>query len=261
MKKETDRIVWISTAIALGLLLSCGVARADVVSPPPEDCADGSTGSTCHWGPHCVPLTCEDDSSCDGAGLTCRNVQLCIEEIDCGGGWGGHHYVDAAFGSCADGARCTRGTCQGIRVCAPGGDPGDAGPTDSGPTDSGPEDTGPGDTGPEDTGPGDTGPEDTGPGDTGPEDTGPGDTGPEDTGPEDTGPGDTGPEDTGPGDTGPEDSGPMDSGTGDDAGTSDGDGGGCDCRLAAPRSQTSSLLWGLIVVSAVLGWRWRTRRS
>jgi hypothetical protein len=238
-----------SILTVLGALLAVTPARADVVPPPPEDCPDGSDGATCHWGGFCAARTCSEADPCE-AGMTCRELALCIETVDCGG-WG-HHPTDIVRASCEGGVGCRQGACQNVRVCSETTPPEDGGPGDTGPGDTGPGDTGPGDTGPGDTGPGDTGPGDTGPGDTGPGDTGPGDTGPGDTGPGDTGPGDTGPGDTGPGDTGPGDTGPDGGDSGDD--------GGCDCRLTGSRGAAGSAMAILVAASVFAVWSLSRRR-
>jgi MYXO-CTERM domain-containing protein len=103
------------TTLAMALLWG-GIARADVVPPPPTSCLDGSLGKTCHGGPYCAPVLCHDSSSCAG-GKTCRPTALCIDQLDCFGRGGGPK-VDRVVGSCELGALCGSGICQSVQVCA-----------------------------------------------------------------------------------------------------------------------------------------------
>lgn len=106
---------------ALAALLLVSIAEADAVPPPPADCPAGSRGETCHGGPHCRPKPCDVDADCS-SGETCQDLDLCLGQVDCAGGWdpdAGPHWVDTVEGSCANGAACSRGTCQTTEVCAP----------------------------------------------------------------------------------------------------------------------------------------------
>ncbi len=111
----------IAGLLALGMTATAGTARADAVSPPPEDCMAGTTGDTCHGGIFCRPRDCTDGSQCD-FGEVCEDRELCVGQIDCTGGWdpeAGPFYSDTVEGSCAGGAACTSGTCQTVKVCVP----------------------------------------------------------------------------------------------------------------------------------------------
>ena len=97
-------------------------ASADVVSPPPTDCTDGTTPNTGHCGPYCEPRTCTSDETCNGG--TCQSVSWCILKIVCAG----RVLPDAdlsAFerskfvGTCSSG-QCAQGECQSLRVCMSG---------------------------------------------------------------------------------------------------------------------------------------------
>ena len=61
----------------LSLLLT--IAVADVVFPPPDDCPSGTRAATDHWGPHCVPTTC--DGEC-GRGRVCVPTGFCVEDME-----------------------------------------------------------------------------------------------------------------------------------------------------------------------------------
>jgi hypothetical protein len=101
-------------------------ARADVLSPPPDDCVVGSEGVDCHGPPRCAPLSCAGNGDCDD-GWSCQLIDLCIEYDNCNGGWGEPNSVPNVTSSCAGGAACASGTCTPSSVCAPGGGPDDAG--------------------------------------------------------------------------------------------------------------------------------------
>ena len=96
MKLRTGRAVLATTASVW--LLHGGVARADVVMPPPEDCPPGQVGTTSHGGPSCVReapkncapgyrgevgggcvlAACSSDQECEG-GRVCVQVDACQE--------------------------------------------------------------------------------------------------------------------------------------------------------------------------------------
>jgi hypothetical protein len=82
----------------LGAFLPIGVAHADAVMPPPEDCPPGQVGTTSHGGPacareapkncapgyrgevggSCVLADCSSDAECE-AGTRCVQVDACQE--------------------------------------------------------------------------------------------------------------------------------------------------------------------------------------
>lgn len=78
------------TTFATALVGSSSVASADIVSPPPDDCAPGARGHLDHAGGWCGPTTCTADADClDLArfaaswggvahGYTCTAVDLCV---------------------------------------------------------------------------------------------------------------------------------------------------------------------------------------
>lgn len=82
----TSRIAlpFAALAVSFALALSPTVARADVVSPPPTDCPDGTKGQSCHGGSFCQADTCTTDADC-GSGKVCQARSLCAGTIGCGG--------------------------------------------------------------------------------------------------------------------------------------------------------------------------------
>lgn len=112
------------------LLLRVGAARADAVPPPPPDCLEGTEGQTCHGGPYCSPKVCAEDADC-GAGKVCQPRQLCVAEINCGGGWEPDPEPALAqnvVGTCEGGAACgPPASCVALRVCGPSSGTGSAG--------------------------------------------------------------------------------------------------------------------------------------
>jgi MYXO-CTERM domain-containing protein len=122
------RLTIIIAAFAI-TLLSSPLVLADAVPPPPMDCGDGSTGETCHGGPHCRPSTCTSNADCTVVGQTCQDVPMCIGTVDCAG-MGGSFPVDTYEGPCNNNAPCVVGSCETRKVCA-------AGNTGSGSTGSG----------------------------------------------------------------------------------------------------------------------------
>ncbi len=101
-------------AIAAALLPWGAPARADVLSPAPEDCPRGSRGEDCHGPPRCAPWTCTDDGDCT-ADMRCQSLELCIDRVNCAGRE--MIYVDRVVSACGEGSSCTEGTCQTRRVC------------------------------------------------------------------------------------------------------------------------------------------------
>ena len=72
---------------ACALAAAGGVAHADAIEGPPEDCPAGSTGTSSHTDTYCMPSSCPDDAFCTAPSdrgtereLFCTaNVGLCIE--------------------------------------------------------------------------------------------------------------------------------------------------------------------------------------
>jgi hypothetical protein len=116
-------------AVCAATALWSGLAWADAVPPEPEDCLDGTRGSTCHGGPYCAPDSCTQDTDCTG-GEVCRDRQLCLGSIDCTGGFtdpdAGPFLSDQITGACEGGAGCDApAVCTTMKVCvAPGGSTG-----------------------------------------------------------------------------------------------------------------------------------------
>lgn len=54
----------LTLCVALTLTGPSGVARADAVGDPPDDCPPGSRGRTSHYGTYCGYLACADASDC-----------------------------------------------------------------------------------------------------------------------------------------------------------------------------------------------------
>jgi len=113
--------LWI-TAFAFATLSLAGVARADVVGPPQEDCPAGTEGSSCHGGPYCRPVECLVDQDCN-AGETCQDRPMCVSTIVCAGllppDANPMDYEQAKVeGSCPNGDECAAGaTCKTKRLC------------------------------------------------------------------------------------------------------------------------------------------------
>jgi MYXO-CTERM domain-containing protein len=101
---------------ALGAaLLAPAPARADVVSPPPKNCPNGTDPETCHGPPHCAPHLCASDADCKGAGV-CKSASFCVSSINCGGGWHPSQPVQSVSGVCT--GTCPSGeTCSTLKVC------------------------------------------------------------------------------------------------------------------------------------------------
>lgn len=106
-----------SVSAAVVLLLVVNVSHGDVLSPPPKDCPAGTQASSCHGPGLCFPLKCQTDADC-GPNMRCLGQQLCLEKINCGGGYS-PKYVDSARTACPGGASCMAGSCTMVRVCLP----------------------------------------------------------------------------------------------------------------------------------------------
>lgn len=110
----------LACSIALSFIIA-GSARADVLSPAPPSCPEGSVGRECHGPPLCAALTCEIDTDC-AAGSRCVERALCARGETCAGGWGGpgtpNTHID---GPCGSGGSCEGWgtTCQSLKVCVP----------------------------------------------------------------------------------------------------------------------------------------------
>jgi hypothetical protein len=113
--KSATRLATCAAALALTLLATR--ARADAVPPPPDDCALGSQGNTCHGGTYCTPpAPCTSDADCTG-GEVCQPLAVCIGQVSCYGGvvidGGPSTFPQASVeglcsgGTCDDGASCT----------------------------------------------------------------------------------------------------------------------------------------------------------
>jgi hypothetical protein len=71
-------------ALVVLVLFVPGLASADAIMGPPEDCPRGSRGESSHTDTICAPSTCVVDGDCGGGtgtdALVCAaNVGLCIE--------------------------------------------------------------------------------------------------------------------------------------------------------------------------------------
>jgi hypothetical protein len=114
-------------AIVVGVLIASSWAstgRADVVSPPPEQCLDGTTPSTGHCGPHCQPTECTGNADCQTG--TCRELSLCTTTIVCAGlvapGEDLSRYERLKATASCESAPCAEGECTPLKVCATGND-------------------------------------------------------------------------------------------------------------------------------------------
>jgi hypothetical protein len=107
------RVAW----IAIALVVAASPARADVVSPPPEQCPAGSEGIDCHGRPTCRIRRCNENTDC-GDGEACQRRNLCVTVQNCGGESGEPRY-DHVTGECRDGS-CAEGDCnRRASVCVP----------------------------------------------------------------------------------------------------------------------------------------------
>lgn len=113
-------------ALALALVLSSTVARADVipedyVAPvcPPITCPAGSVGGSGGHGScpsACVPWaqTCTADGECGGPGWICRPTRFCLEMRPTG-----RMVQNVVVGECAADGSCATGTCTEASRCMP----------------------------------------------------------------------------------------------------------------------------------------------
>jgi len=116
MHSRTTRRRTFTTLLAGALVLAGGVAHADAIGMPPEDCPDGTRGQSSHCGLHCDAALCADDSEC-GDGELCVLMDLCVVELDCMSG-GGPFTHESVEGHCGGGGSCDSGTCESLRVCS-----------------------------------------------------------------------------------------------------------------------------------------------
>ena len=110
----------VATAFVLAL---CGAdARADVIMPAPDDCPEGTEGSSSHCGPKCVRVACDLNEAC-GDDATCGELSLCVEARSC---WtnGGQYEDTTIVGTCSEGSPCAAGTCEAVTTCIPTDAPG-----------------------------------------------------------------------------------------------------------------------------------------
>jgi MYXO-CTERM domain-containing protein len=104
---------------ASALLAAPRPVFADVVSPPPTSCPDGSEPATCHGGPHCRPRLCSTSAECGGG--VCQDVSYCVKTISCAGKippdadpsqFNQDAVEKVCTGSCTGGA-----PCKSLKVC------------------------------------------------------------------------------------------------------------------------------------------------
>ena len=107
----------------LPLMLLTLAAYADVAMDPPEDCPDGSVGSSNHAAAWCTSWDCESDANCT-EGLECSPSDLCIytHEVPCGGMQKDTadkctQTVHEALGPCAEDGTCAQGVCKTAPRC------------------------------------------------------------------------------------------------------------------------------------------------
>lgn len=108
--------VGLGFVVGLLLLFGAGVASADVVSPPPTDCPEGSEGESSHGGPYCAPTDCGFSGTACEAGSTCATRPLCIVESK-SVSRGGTNTVKHVVGPCGANGACAKGTCSTLSVC------------------------------------------------------------------------------------------------------------------------------------------------
>ncbi|HJL17774.1 MAG TPA: hypothetical protein RMH99_19065 [Sandaracinaceae bacterium LLY-WYZ-13_1] len=137
------RAAFASFALA-ALVAAPAPVFADVVSPPPTDCPEGSGPvDFCHGPPTCSASTCATDEDCAGE-LVCRDRDLCTLEhccsgrccaMDCGSPPTKYTHVE---GPCGAGGTCDGfgASCTSIRVCVrPSPEDAGAGDEDAGSAD------------------------------------------------------------------------------------------------------------------------------
>lgn len=110
MNRRTIHWTWIMTIATYS-----GWAQADVVSPPPADCPEGSSGAVSHAGPFCAAIDCSADASKCGV-RGCESRSICLEDIE-GVSAGGPFTVKNVKGPCAADGTCAVGTCTTLSVC------------------------------------------------------------------------------------------------------------------------------------------------
>src|SRR5262245_24717666 len=113
MSRRDRRVFFgVMLTVVAALTLPQGAARADVVSPPPADCPEGTEPVTCHSGPHCRTLICATNTDCEG-GLVCMDRALCVAAPSM-------YDEQSAASACPDGGACDAGaTCSTLKVCVP----------------------------------------------------------------------------------------------------------------------------------------------
>jgi hypothetical protein len=99
-----------------------GVALADAIDLPPDDCPAGSVGQSSHAGTWCEAQTCAPGATCEEG--TCQPHGLCVltETRPCGGrpapGYENCTFVaHEALGPCDSQDDCARGTCEVVDRC------------------------------------------------------------------------------------------------------------------------------------------------
>jgi MYXO-CTERM domain-containing protein len=140
-------------------LTFAGVARADVVAPPPPSCPDGSIGQSSHSGPYCWLAPCTNDEMCasyhsrDNTPRVCRPTAVCVRSKELWRKGGGKSEVPEAIGSCDGAAKCDPSAkCERATRCVPAarastssgsGNPSATPPTPTPPADAAPADAAP----------------------------------------------------------------------------------------------------------------------
>lgn len=134
-RSKTGATSFLCGTLLLGPLL--GIARADAVPPPPEECPRGTHGTTGHSGAGCVSdhcpagslgMMCKGAPTCkviecvgDGGGLCggkCQQVKACVRPTTCGGGWQRPTPAFDAVASCSGGEPCPAdSTCKTFMAC------------------------------------------------------------------------------------------------------------------------------------------------
>lgn len=106
------------------LLLTLSLAFADALGPEPENCPNGSIGTSSHAGEWCAPADCSADDECTEGGCV-ADVGLCIVESEesCGG-WNPDTGEECTFtkrevlDKCSTQDDCSEGTCEIADRCA-----------------------------------------------------------------------------------------------------------------------------------------------
>jgi hypothetical protein len=112
-------MLWIRSILGLcsaaWLLMTAGLARADVVDPAPATCPPGGMPNVSHAGPYCAILHCPDSGVCwDGA--ACQTLPLCIVQKT-GLSMLGAFSVDHVQSACDADGGCEQGQCRELAVC------------------------------------------------------------------------------------------------------------------------------------------------